>query len=304
MTAMEQALWYDWRVGDRPLPRADRIYYGHETCERLLPSRRRAQAFAASLAQRPGSRLTLVTPFLTDDGLRRVLALIDILLTRLGELEVVCSDWGLVHELSRERTVTLVLGRLLTAQVTDPRIPRLLEQSPSERTPREIRHMDGTRCALKPAFASDSLRQHYRSCWVDKPEAIALLGRYGIGRCELSNAAQGLALAFSGLRYTLHMPEVLVTVMRTCPGRGEDFNRPPAACPCTGDPAAGRPVAWSHATLPVALFRRDNALYYHWPAIPDDLHRLPVDRIVAGSGDCSTAAAILKKGARIEQQKK
>jgi hypothetical protein len=279
MTLMEKALWYDWRGCDRPLPKADRIYYGHETCEHLLPSRRRVQAFAARLAQSPETRLSLVTPFLSDKGLRRALVLIDSLLAHMGELEVVCSDWGLVHELSRERRVTLVLGRLLTAQITDPRIPRLLEKSHPETTLRETRQVDGTRCALKPGCASASLGRHYRSCWVDKPEAVALLTRYGIGRCELSNAAQGIELTFSGMRYTLHMPEVLVAVMRSCPGRNEDFNRPLAACPCSRHWAGGQEVAWSHATLPMELFRRDNALYYHWSAMPADLHHLPVDRL-------------------------
>lgn len=281
---MEQAVWYDWRRRDRELPPADRIYYGHETCEHLLPSRRHAQAFAARLAQHPGTRLSLVTPFLTDRGLRRTLALIDCLRTGLrtglDELEVVCSDWGLVHELSRERTASVVLGRLLTAQITDPRILRLMAQSPPGQTSRPIRHLDGTPCTLNPEPPSFGLQRHYRSCWVDRPQAITLLAQYGIGRCELSNAAQGIELAFSGMRYSLHIPAVLVTVMRTCPGRGEDFNQPSQDCPCTGTPAASRMVTWSHATLPVNLFRRDNALYYHWSARPPNLGRLPVDRIV------------------------
>jgi hypothetical protein len=202
---------------------------------------------------------------------------------------VVCSDWGLLHELGRYPGATIVLGRLLTAQVTDPRMLRILEHPHPGRALRQIAHVDGTRCALKARRASSGLQRHYRSCWVDKPQAIALLAQHGISRCELSNAAQGLELAFPGVRYTLHIPEVLVTVMRFCPGQGEDFNQKPRRCPCAGHPASGQAVPWFHATLPVELFRRDNALYYNWPAHPANLHGLPVDRIV--SAPCSPNAA-------------
>ncbi len=279
MMDIEQARWYDWRRDGQDLPEAGRIYYGHETCERLLPSRPKAMDFANRVASRPGTKISLVTPFLTPKGLSRALALVRDLLDRLGELEVVCSDWGLLHCLGRHGLATPVLGRLLTAQITDPRIIRIMDPRHAVQPEKTIRHMDGTICILRSEPASAALQSHYRSCWVDKPEAIALLSRCGIGRCELSNAAQGIELDFAGLRYTLHVPDVLVTVMRLCPGDGEDFNKSPQ-CPCPDVPPGSGAVKWSHPTLAFDLFRRDNALYYQRTAYPDNLHTLPVDRIV------------------------
>lgn len=282
---IEKARWYDWRLQDRNLPEVGRLYYGHETCEHLLPSRQTALDFAERVVRHADIKISLVTPFLTPKGLNKVLALIDGLLEQLGVLEVVCSDWGLLHYLRRHQHATPVLGRLLVAQITDPRIIRITDNRLAAIPEKQIRHMDGTRCILKSKNPTRPLQSHYRSCWTDKPEAIAFLSHLGIDRCELSNAAQGIELTFPGLCYTLHVPEVLATVMRICPGDGENFNIKPH-CPCIGLPSAGKAVRWSHATLPFDLFRRDNALYYNNATEPDNLKFLPVNRIVYGlSGD-------------------
>ena len=280
MKTMEYAIWCDWRRP--PTGRREpvgRIYFGHETCEHLLPSVSEAIAFLDLLNTGPDTGITLVTPFLSPNGLRRTLDLIHSLAVRLGRLEVVCSDWGLIYALGNHCTVTTVLGRVLTAQVTDPRLVRLVGGDCSEPSHRTIRHVDGTVCVLKAAQPTVPLQAHYQGCWVDKKEAIALLSCYGVQRCELNNVAQGIALAFSDMRYTLHLPHVLVSVMRTCPGENEDFNVR-RQCPCSPRTAAGRAIVWSHRTLPFELYRRDNALYYEQPEPPDNLDTLPVDRIV------------------------
>ncbi len=279
VTAIEHAQWYEGLRQDGHFPDAERLYFGHETCEHLLPSPAVALSFLDRLGQGSGTKVSLVTPFLSPQGLKKTLALVELMRERLGELEVICSDWGLVHHLARHRLAEPVVGRLLVAQITDPCIGRFVDQHPSSQAARQVRHLDGTDCRLQAKLASDPLRSHYRSCWTDKPEALALLSHCGVRRCEISNVLQGIELTSqSGLRYSLHLPEVLVTLMRRCPGHGEDFARR-APCPCEGGDA-GSTVRWLHAALPVELYRRDNALYYHWPTCPANLCDLPVDRIV------------------------
>lgn len=280
MKAMEYAIWCDWRQPPEDFNQlVGRIYFGHETCEHLLPSRPEAITFLDRLAVGPDTGITLVTPFLSPNELQRTLDLIHSLAERLGHLEVVCSDWGLVYALHSHSMVTVVLGRLLTAQVTDPRLTRLVSGGCPEPPPKTILHVDGTVCVLKSAQPTVPLQIHYQGCWVDRAEAIALLSHYGVQRCELNNTAQGIDLGSSDLRYTLHLPHVLVSVMRTCPGDREDFNARPQ-CPCSPQSASGQTIPWFHSTLPFDLFRRDNALYYKWPEPPENLDSLPVDRIV------------------------
>lgn len=270
---LEQAVWVDWRA---PLPAeltAPRVYFGHETCERLLPSAAAISEWARSALDR-GVALTLVTPFLTNPGLDRARRLIDCLSAIDGAVEVVCSDWGLLDVLARERAVTPVVGRLLAARPADPRLMRMFAGG-RERT---LTHLDGTACRLKHQPPGAQLARHYRGCRFDRPETISWFQSIGVRRAEIDNTGHGIDLAgFPGWWFSLHAPEVLVAVMRRCPGLGEDFGAP-AACPSSrcGAPA----VEWKMPGFPVALRRRQNALFYDWPDLPGNLASLPIDRIV------------------------
>ena len=277
--AIEKACWYEWRRNERDLPINERIYFGHETCEHLLPSNSQALDFVERALDLPKTKISLVTPFLSQQGLRNTQALIDCLLVRLEDLEVVCSDWGLVYHLGTHRLATPVLGRVLAAQATDPRIHRIYNHGRSATADRKIRHTDGPSCVLNPHLPPIALQNHYRSVWMDKPEAIDFLSQYNINRCELNNVAQGVELFLPGLRYTLHVSEILVAVMRRCPGKNENFNLEPD-CPCGHLPSSGKRIDWNHSTLPHDLFRQDNALYYRNDDLPKNLAALPVDRIV------------------------
>lgn len=278
MKNIEYAYWYDWRKKTENIPKDVRLYYGHETCEHLLPHQHTASEFAKYISDHRSSKLCLVTPFLTDAGIQKALKLIDCLLTVLYELEVICSDWGLLYYLSRHKIGTPVVGRLLAGQISDPRILRIVDDNHTPE-PRKIRHVNGHHCVLKRKMPSNALKQHYKSCSIDKHETISFLTDSGIHRCELNNVAQGIELNLSGYTYSLHVPEVLVSVMRRCPGDGENLNQE-AVCPCPGINSNQKIVWWCHHDLPVDLFRHDNALYYQWPELPANLDRLPIDRIV------------------------
>ena len=60
------------RAWDGP---CDRVYFGHEFCQRLLPSAGDVTAAARSAAER-GRAFTLVTPFVSNAGLARVRELV------------------------------------------------------------------------------------------------------------------------------------------------------------------------------------------------------------------------------------
>ena len=291
---METAWWFDWREDAERLPRADRVYFGHETCAQRLPSIARAAELCRRAAD-GGTAVTLVLPCLTERGMAVGLRLVAHLVATFESLEVVASDWGLLRELSLRKLATPVVGRLLTAQHTDPRILRVVAPRsgvPGDRAvhPRETPtaalrhaiHLDGTLCDVEWRSPSPALVEHYRSCWIDRQEVMALLQDWGIHSCELSNTPQGIVFGrVAGWSCSLHVPEVLVAVMRQCPGPGEDMAGPAPCATCTGDRGE---IPWSCDTLPVPFFRRDNALYYRWARQPQELADLPIDRLVYASG--------------------
>lgn len=274
---MEQAVWLDWCRAEYETASADRVYLGHETCQDLLPPPERAVALARRYRAQ-GLGLTLVTPVLTEAGLARAVRLVECLLLECDELEVVCSDWGLLNYLCEHGLGEPVIGRLLAGQQTDPRIRRILAPGVNEARDRIITHRDGTRCVLRYRAPSASLRRHYQSCALDKPDVRTFFSASGIQRGEINNLAQGLWLdPQTSWQFSLHVPNVLISVMRYCPGDDEDCEQ---VSRCVPGACRSQPVCWQHPGLTVPVFRRDNALYYVCPHLPQNLAELPIDRLV------------------------
>ncbi|MBF0317467.1 MAG: hypothetical protein HQL04_04770 [Nitrospirae bacterium] len=278
---MEHACWIDYRQdGSLPLPEhVKRVYLGHETCQERLPSVDELHRLSKTLKRRDVS-ITLVTPFLTNEGITRVYQLIDCLLSVLDTVEVVCSDWGLLYYLIENGLCTPIISRLLSSQLTDPRIIRVFQSMQPPAEVKKVQHIDGAQCVLKYTPPSSDLVSHYRSSWIDKDNVIAYLISRGIYRCEISNVAQGVELrTVKGWSYSLHVPDVLVAVMRRCPDEREDFNTPPDCL--SGTCLKGIRKRWHFPNFPVEFFRCDNALYYRRHTLPENLTLLPVNRIVS-----------------------
>jgi len=277
VTAIEEAAFIDWRRPWQWPSAATRAYLGHESCEEALPSPAVARELAIRL-HAEGRALTLVTPFVTSRGLTAALRVVDALRAIDESLEVVCGDLGLLARLAGEGGPTLVAGRLLAVQPADPRLLRLVAPLDAGRRPRRVRHVDGTLAALTRALPSARHVAHLRGTWLDRPDAIAWFRSLGVTRGEVSNVGQGLAtVGGEGWSYSLHVPWVIVSVLRACPRSRE---RVRLASPCAREGCTPTEAAWRHEGFPVELRRRDNALVYEWPSVPDDLPALSIDRIV------------------------
>jgi hypothetical protein len=276
---METARWLDWRCRNHRAGRVDRLYFGHETCHTALPGKDAAIRFIRR--HRTNCRaFTFVTPFMTTAGLRTLQETLSGLSVELDALEVVCNDWGLLWQLTRpgQPPVVPVAGRLLAPQFVDPRYQRIL--SPGDRsdpTP-QVTHLDGTRCRLMRQRPTAALRAHLRSCPLGGRTMNRLLRSLGVRRGELNNPGHGLSLdRRPGFAYSLYVPDVLLSVMRFCPGPGEDFRAP---CDGLSGFCRQKEVPWHYKGFPVGLTRTGNALYYKNPRLPGNLEKLPIDRIV------------------------
>ncbi len=68
------------------------VYFGNEFCERLLPRPDELEA-ALEKMEKKGLKVVLLTSYLTDSGIDRLAALLE-LLERSDGAEVVLNDWG------------------------------------------------------------------------------------------------------------------------------------------------------------------------------------------------------------------
>jgi hypothetical protein len=273
---LERAQWIDWRAGALPRIEGARVYAGHETCERLLPSLDAAAALLGELGERQ-LEMTLVTPLLTETGLHAAQALIDGLLRVRPALEIVCSDWGLLAWLTGLGAGIAVAGRMLSGQSVDPRLARLLHQAgcADERT---VRLVDGRSCRVRKRPPSAALTAHLRSLALDRTENLDLLAELGVHRCELSSVPQGIETR-SGWSYTLHVPWIPLGVLAACPDAAPDGDCDPAAC---GD----RVERWEAEDFCCPIYRRANGLHCLSSVVPEELERLGIDRIVTAEGAC------------------
>lgn len=206
---MEKALFIEtgrrWQADGR----WDRIYFGTESCPRLIPSLPEASR-ALERAASAGKKFTLVTPYLHDEGLRQVERILNGMDGAL-EPEVVINDYGLAALLrDGGRMVRPVLGRLL------------------------VKGMVGYR----DHGVSGSLSKYMSAGNLQHPVFFDFLGRLGIGRVEvdhLYNLEAGAA-PDAGVSFSMHYPNGLVTLTSRCPWRfdGVRWETGPCSRNCLG----------------------------------------------------------------------
>ncbi len=174
-----------------------RIYLGHEFCERLAPTREVLHEVLAGVRER-GIAFTLITAPTT-----RMAPLTERFRTvaqQLPEAEVVVNDLGVLR-LLRQRFPGLrpVLGRLLTRHLRDPRLLHTAQDSANRaRLGRTVLH--------NPA--------HRR--WLQSQ---------GVVRAELDNPPFLLDTSPTPVPLSLHYPYVYLTFGRACAARCD-----PAMC--------------------------------------------------------------------------
>ncbi len=104
-----------------------RVYYGDEFCDRLIPSEKELKEVMAEVKEK-GLSFTFVTPYVTEAGLNKLIKLFSVLPEKT---EVVVNDWG-AFRVIKERFSGLVpvLGRLMIKLKRGPRIAGFLDSLP------------------------------------------------------------------------------------------------------------------------------------------------------------------------------
>ena len=255
---MEQAIF----ISDiKKLKQADskysRLYFGNEFCQRLIPSLEDCKGIMDFVLGQK-MNFTLVTPYVTDGGVRSLRPILEYIIGNLPGSEIVINDWGVLRLLRKEFNYpNFVLGRLLTKQKRGPRIMNLMGKVPQ------------------------AMIQHFKESNIDVPIVKDFLANCGIKRIELDNLLQGITREGLALRASLYVPFAYITSTRFCLvascETGRKYLRSMPAC---NKECRRYTFRLRHKTMPVDVFLRGNTQFFRNERMPEDLDRLKIDRIV------------------------
>lgn len=237
-----------------------RLYFGIEFCERLMPSPSQLKK-ALSFVRENDLEFTLVTPYVTNSGLKKAEKLITILSESKPDSELVFNDWGVFH-LLREKSYPLqpVLGRLLNKMKRGPRIINIKDKIP----PTSLEY-----------FMTPNL---------SIPEIQDFLIKHNIKRVEFDNLLQGLNLEgiSTDLHLSLYLPFAYITTTRFClmPSITDTQEMKIGVFACKKE---CQQYAFSlfHPVMTTPLIRKGNTIFFSNEQIPHQLIRKKrIDRIV------------------------
>lgn len=238
-------------------PQYDRLYFGNEFCQRLIPSVKDLGTVKKLVLERQMG-FTLVTPYVTNRGIDLLKPVFEYVLVNFPEAEVVINDWGVLRLVKREfKSFNLNLGRLLVKQKRGPRILNIEDKVPS------------------------SLIQHFKEVNMDAPVLGDFLTNNGFKRIELDNLLQGIDRQGCSLKGSLYFPFAYVTTTRFCLSAGCKKNESVLRSICDCDKECQKyTFRLKHKTMPVDLLLKGNTKFFRNDVIPDNLKELNIDRIV------------------------
>lgn len=254
---MESAVFYHLiEKGKKNIQNYERVYFGSEFCEKLLPSFKKLKSVMNYCLERD-KKLTLLTPIVTNKGLKKLKKLLKKFYNvKESSWEVVVNDWGVLNWLQKMEYKGIAIGRLLTKQKRGPRIMR-----------------------LKDKLSSKTLT-HLKKFSLDNPILRELFDNVGVIRVELDNVLQGIESKTSFSK-TLYYPYVYITTTRYCLlsklGKREFKLRRIETC---NKECKKFDFVLTHKNMPKKIYLKGNTQFYKNYELPEDLESLNIDRIV------------------------
>jgi hypothetical protein len=243
-------------------PHFTRLYFGNEFCQRLIPSPQDINQ-VMDFVREQHIAFSLVTPYVTNEGLRKWKEVIEKVAEENPKSEVIFNDWGIFRSIKRlSGELKPVLGRLMTKIKRGPRLMNVLDRLP----PDAIKHLQSTNLSV-PA---------YRKFLVDR----------GITRVELDHPLQDIKLSNVGsdLHLSLYIPFAYVTTTRFCLVASCDLPERKGMVgifPCKKE-CQKYTFTLENPIMPCTLIRKGNTIFYKNEKIPkaDELKEKKIDRLV------------------------
>lgn len=253
----------------------DRLYWGAEFCQNLIPGVAQTRAALARAAANKVA-FTLVTPFVTEAGLERVRELLCLLAVRQRGCEVVANDWGVLQCLRTDFAGCFVpvLGRLLVRQQRDPGIVQVLHKQPVL----AVRGKNGRIFVMVHKVPDRRYRLGVQSSYVNTACFQRVLSAYGVARVEMNNLLQGVNLRGIRLKRSLYTPLVNISTTRCCPMETA-YQRRWRINVCARE-CRGYYSVLTNQALQVKLYMRGNTTFYRNPADAAAAEQAGFDRLV------------------------
>ncbi|MFA5319583.1 MAG: hypothetical protein WBE75_00595 [Candidatus Omnitrophota bacterium] len=264
---MEKAVMVNTRAQLRLISFAgyDRLYFGSEFCQKLIPEAGDLKE-AFRYARGHNLSFSLLTPYVTNKGIRALRPLFEEASLTGAPCEVIVNDWGVLRLLNRRYgSLVPVLGRLLTKQKRSPELERLLSRS---RKPVPFcvvnKSSGGKKIVVFPKQLPRSLDAYYKGSNVSSVAVIQdFLTENRVARIELDNTAQGLHLELgaSNIAVSLYLPYVYISTTFLCPTAGC------AAHPHSHSRECRRECGkyffkLRHKAMPKIIYLKGNSLFY------------------------------------------
>lgn len=261
-----------------------RLYYGHEFCEKLIPSLQDLSEILGYIWQR---RLdfSFVTPYVTDIGLGKLKVLFEFLKAKKVNCEVIINDWGVLNLVNRKYPdFQPVLGRLLTKQKRGPQLIKLLKRQVKPRLMVNPEN-PSQRIIVFPKKFPLGLDYYYKgSNTASVPIIHNFLISQRIKRIELDNLTQGMLLKLSKSKIlaSVYTPYVYITTTFFCPTAGCDQKKKSLLKirPCKRQ-CQRYLFKLRHKTIPKVIYLKGNTQFYkNTKLTAGELKNLGIDRIV------------------------
>ena len=235
-----------------------RIYFGNEFCEQLIPPATDLEQ-VLKFASRKEADFTFVSPYVTDKGLGKL----EILLNRISEekpgSEVVFNDYGVLRVLNK-RYINLVpvMGRLLNRMKRGPRLMVVINKLP------------------------ETTVEYFRNSNLTVPILFKFLDENRVKRVELDNVLQGFDFTLNTLEASLYIPFAYVTTTRLCLVNSCDtpeLSKIIGIFPCKRE-CKKYTFFMDNEIMPVPLIRKGNTIFFRNDALPEDMEKIGINRIV------------------------
>ncbi len=239
-------------------PHFSRLYFGNEFCEQLIPSVAELDQ-VLDFASENSLDFAFVTPYLTENGLRRWEILLQVIAQKRPGSEVVFNDYGVLRILrSRYSGLEPVMGRLLNRMKRGPRLMMVIDKLPQTTV------------------------EYFRSSNLTVPALSKFLNDNGVRRVELDNVLQDFDFSLDDLSASLYLPFAYVTTTRLClvnscdiPEREELIGVFPCQRECQKYTFYLR-----SEIMPVILIRKGNTIFFENSVLPDSIEEMGITRIV------------------------